>query len=101
MKPWEALKALEEGKEVEWRYPEGTWVRQERLADGHAVYTNREYRLKPREPQVVEFDLDCRDPKLDTIILPTGRMTGYRNPLSGTLGFHGKRWRIVATEAVE
>jgi hypothetical protein len=95
VKPWEALKALEEGQEVEWRWDShGRWLNISKGEDGYCIFSDRQYRLKPREPQVVEFELDCREFGPEEAMTQFMLGEGYRT-------LEGKRWRIVATEVVE
>lgn len=101
MKPWEALKAMEEGQEVECQIPTSMNPVWTRFPHHSSILVQElfrlQYRLKPREPQVLEFELDCRKEN------PVSAIEDYGNGPSQKQWetLCGKRWRIVATEVVE
>lgn len=103
MKLWEALKALDEGKEVEWcaKHKDDGPVDWTELSKSILlrldVFERRYFRIKPQPPAVVEFVLDCKgwSPAQAMDYPETGPT--YKQYMK----MKGKRWRIVATEIIE
>lgn len=99
MKLWEALKAFDEGKQIEFRLNTSLGVDGWRQVEKDHVFvyvsgtTNYEFRLKPKSPEVVEFVLDCRmhNPNSAMDQVNYDRWCSLKN----------RRWRIVATEIIE
>jgi len=103
MKLWEALKAFDEGKQIEFRLTTSLGVDGWSQVEKDHVFvfvsgtTHYEFRLKPNAPEVVEFVLDCkgRSPAQAMDYPETGPTYAQYTKMKG------KRWRIVATEIVE
>lgn len=100
MKLWEALKAFDEGKQIEFRLTTSLGADGWRQVEKDHVFvfesgtTPYEFRLKPKAPEAVEFVLECERNRWPTAALE-------RIDYSIWNSLKGRRWRIVATEIIE